>query len=108
LLQLWSVNLFLPDRTPYQQVGRRFAVLYVLAMLASPIAVWMCRQPTHAAANLVLWVVAIPSFLVSGIVALLLIPVIDALFVVNDYYAEQHSDQLVRLQHSGQLGIRRH
>ena len=82
-------------------------MLYVLAMVASPLAVWVCRHPTHAAANLVLWLMAIPSFLMSGIFAVLLIPVIDALFVVNDYCAEQRSEQLVRLQETGQLGLGR-
>jgi hypothetical protein len=64
-------------------------MLYFLAMIASPVAIWLCRRPVHAAANLALWVLAVPAFMASGLLAVLLVPVIDALFVVSDYQAER-------------------
>jgi len=69
-------------------------VLYVLAIVASPVAVWFCGRPGHAAANLALWFLAVPAFIVSGLLAVLLVPIIDALFVLNDYQAEQQARRL--------------
>jgi hypothetical protein len=78
-------------------------MLYLLAVFFSPVAIWICHRPSHAAFNLALWALAIPSFAVSGILALLLVPVIDALFVVNEYQTER---QLVHLGQHGSLGFR--
>jgi hypothetical protein len=81
-------------------------MLYLLAIVLSPLAVWMCRRPTHAAVNLALWALAIPSFAVSGILAVLLVPIIDALFVANEYAAERQAKRLVHLAHHGGFGFR--
>ena len=81
-------------------------MLYLLAVLVSPVAVWMCRRPTHAAINLALWALAIPSFAVTGILAVLLVPIIDALFAVNESETERQVQRLVHLPEHGRLDLR--
>jgi hypothetical protein len=81
-------------------------MLYLLALLASPIAVWICRHPLHAALNVAFWALAIPSFAVTGILAVLLVPIIDALFVVNEYETERQARRLVHLPQDRGLGLR--
>ena len=81
-------------------------MLYLLAVLVSPVAVWLCRRPSHAAINLAFWALAIPSFAVSGILALLLVPIIDALFVVSEYQSERQIQRPVHIAQHGELGFR--
>jgi hypothetical protein len=82
-------------------------MLYLLTLLASPVAVWICRRPLHAAINVALWALAIPSFAVTGILAVLLVPIIDALFVVNEYETERQVKRLIHIPQDRGLGFRK-
>jgi len=80
-------------------------MLYVTALLLSPVAIWLCGRSTHALANLALWLVAIPLFSIGRMPAVLLLPIIDALFIVHEYYGEQRVHRLVRLVQEGRIRL---
>ena len=63
-------------------------ILYLVALFLSPLAVWLCGRREQAWLNLVLW--ALSLILAStGFVTALLVPVVDALFIVYGHYSEQ-------------------
>jgi uncharacterized membrane protein YqaE (UPF0057 family) len=64
---------------------REVNVLYLLALLLPPLAVLLCGKPVQALLNLILW----PLTLHFG-------AVIHALFVVNNHYADQRNERLLR------------
>jgi uncharacterized membrane protein YqaE (UPF0057 family) len=58
--------------------------MYILAILAPPVAVLLCGKPFQAVLNLVLTV----AFYFPGM--------IHALFVANNYYADKRAEKLIR------------
>jgi len=71
-------------------------MLYVTALLASPLAVWLCAGPGRACLNVTLWALAL-VLLTYGFVPGLLIPIIDAAIVVRDYYVDRRLEHMVQL-----------
>lgn len=59
-------------------------MLYLVAVLLPPLAVLLCGKPFQALLNLLLTL----AFWVPGLV--------HALFVVNNHYADQRTDRLIR------------
>ena len=57
-------------------------VLYLLVLLASPLAVLRCGNPRQAAVNLALWILAL-TLTAAGFAVALLVPIFDALVVVD-------------------------
>jgi len=62
--------------------------LYVVALFLSPLAVWICGRGQQAWLNLGLWVLGV-VLLMNGFVTAMLVPVVDALFIVYGYHTEK-------------------
>jgi uncharacterized membrane protein YqaE (UPF0057 family) len=60
-------------------------VLYLVALIIPPLAVLLCGRPFQALLSLILW----PLTLHIG-------AVIHALFVVNNHYADQRTQRLIK------------
>ena len=60
-------------------------MVYVLAVLVSPWSVFSCGRPRRAMFNLVLWAVALSLAVTIGFVPALLVPIVDALLVLDDH-----------------------
>lgn len=64
-------------------------MLYLVALVFSPLAVLLAGKPFQAMLNFVVWVVTL--FTVVG----LLIPIVHAMLVVSNHYADKRQQRLV-------------
>jgi len=62
-------------------------ILYLVALFLSPLAVWLCGRRQQAWLNMVLWALSL-VLASSGFITAVLVPVVDALFIVYGYYSE--------------------
>jgi len=74
-------------------------MLYLVAVIFSPLAVLLAGKPFQAILNGVLWLLGVVLTLLFGLgLMLLLVSTLHALFVVHNHYADRRMQRLIDAQ----------
>ena len=73
-------------------------MLYLVALILSPLAVLLAGKPFQALINGALWLLAWPLLMVGVGFGVFVVCTIHALFVVHNHYADARTQRLIDAQ----------
>ena len=71
-------------------------MLYLIAVLFPPLAVFLCGKPFQAMINGLWWVIGVLAAFVAVGFPVILVCIVHAIGVVHNYYADQRARRLTR------------